>query len=110
MGGGRGRILTDMTVSLASILPESQAAQVRRLGERYGIRNIRVFGSFARNQAGQDSDLDLLVEYVPGQPGFAFVRFCREVEELVGRKVDVATDRSLHPLIRDKVLAQAVPL
>jgi predicted nucleotidyltransferase len=50
------------------------------------------------------------VEYVPGQPGFAFVRFCREVEELVGRKVDVATDRSLHPLIRDKVLAQAVPL
>jgi predicted nucleotidyltransferase len=99
-----------MTVSLASILPDGQAAQVRRLGERYGIRNIRVFGSFARNQAGPDSDLDLLVEYVPGQQGFAFVRFCREVEELVGRKVDVATDRSLHPLIRDKVLAQAVPL
>jgi len=91
-------------------IEEPLAAEIRRLGERYGIRNIRVFGSFARNEAGPDSDLDLLVEYVPGQSGFAFVRFCREVEELVGRKVDVATDRSLHPRIRDKVLAQAVPL
>ncbi len=92
------------------VLSERMATQVRRLGERYGIRNIRVFGSFARNQAGPDSDLDLLVEYVPGQSGFAFVRFCREVEELIGRKVDVATERSLHPLIRDKVLAEAVSL
>jgi uncharacterized protein len=99
-----------MATLLASVLSQSVAAQVRRLGERYGIRNIRVFGSFARNQAGPDSDLDLLVDYVPGQSGFAFVRFCREVEELVGRKVDVATDRSLHPLIRDKVLAEALPL
>jgi hypothetical protein len=95
-----------MAISLAPVLPESLAAQVRRLGERYGIRNIRVFGSFARNQAGPDSDLDLLVEYVPGQSGFAFVRFCREVEELVGRKVDVATDRSLHPLRRCQQLSQ----
>jgi len=99
-----------MAVSLTSVLPQSLAADVRRLGERYGIRNIRVFGSFARGDAEPHSDLDLLVEYVPGQSGFAFVRFCREVEELVGRKVDVATDSSLHPLIREKVLAQAVPL
>jgi predicted nucleotidyltransferase len=99
-----------MATLLASVLSESVAVQVRRLGERYGIRNIRVFGSFARNQAGPDSDLDLLVEYEPGQSGFAFVLLCREVEELVGRKVDVATDRSLHPLIREKVLAEALPL
>ncbi len=98
------------SLALRSVVPESLAAQVRSLGQRYGIRNIRVFGSFARGEAGPQSDLDLLVDYVPGQSGFAFVRFCREVEELVGRKVDVATDRSLHPLIRDKVLAQAVRL
>jgi len=51
-----------------------------------------------------------VVEYVPGQSGFAFVHFCREIEELLGRRVDVATDDSLHPMIRDEILAEAVPL
>ncbi len=63
-----------------------------------------------RGDAGPDSDVDLLVEYVPGHGGFAFITFCEEVERLLGRRVDVVTDRSLHPVIRDRVLAQAVPL
>jgi len=92
------------------VVSERLAAEVRALGERYGVRNVRIFGSFARDEAGPDSDLDLLVDYVPGQSGFAFVHFCREVEELAGRKVDVATEGSLHPLIRHKVISQAVPL
>jgi predicted nucleotidyltransferase len=96
--------------ALREVVPEPLAVQVREVGERYGIRNIRVFGSFARGQARPESDLDLLVEYVPGRSGFAFVEFCEKVEELLGRKVDVVTEKSLHPLIRDKVLRQAVPL
>ena len=96
--------------ALREIVPEPLGVQVREAGERYGIRNIRVFGSFARGQARPESDLDLLVEYVPGRSGFAFVEFCEEIEELLGRKVDVVTEKSLHPLIRDKVLRQAVPL
>jgi len=96
--------------ALREIVPEALAVQVRAVGERYGIRNIRVFGSFARGQARPESDLDLLVEYVPGRSGFAFGEFCDEIEELLGRKVDVVTEKSLHPLIRDKVLRQAVPL
>ncbi|MBZ5638612.1 MAG: nucleotidyltransferase family protein [Acidobacteriia bacterium] len=91
-------------------VPAPLAAELRRLGERYGIRNIRVFGSFARGEASSDSDLDLLVDYVPGQRGFAFVRFCEEAEDLLGRDVDVATVGSLHPMIRDSVLAEAIPL
>lgn len=74
------------------------------------VRNIRVFGSFARGEAGADSDLDLLVEYVPGHGGFAFIDFCQQVEELLHRKVDVVTEKSLHPIIREKVLAQALPV
>jgi len=97
-------------LALRSVIPESLAEKVRALGERHGIRNIRVFGSFARGEAGLESDLDLLVEYVPGHGGFAFVEFCEEVEDLLGRKVDVVTEKSLHPLIRDQVLLQAVPL
>lgn len=98
------------TLTLRSVLPEPLAQQIRRLGERYGIRNIRVFGSFARGDARPESDLDLLVEYVPGQSGFDFVRFCEGVEELIGRKVDVVTDKNLHRLIRDRILSEAVPL
>jgi len=86
------------------------AEQLRALGERFGVRNIRVFGSVARREATDASDLDLLVDYVPGQSGFAFLRFCREVEALVGRRVDVATVDSLHPLIKEQVLHEAVPL
>jgi len=86
------------------------AETVREVGARFGIRNIRVFGSFARGEAGPESDVDLLVEYVPGKGGFAFVDFCEAVEKLLGRKVDVVTDKSLPPLIRDRVLAQAIPL
>ena len=96
--------------ALREVVPDRLAIQVREAGERYGIRNIRVFGSFARGQARPESDLDLLVEYVPGRSGFAFVEFCEKVEELLGRKVDVVTEKSLHPLIRDKVLREAVPL
>jgi predicted nucleotidyltransferase len=83
---------------------------VRALGELYGVCNIRVFGSFARGEARADSDLDLLVEYRPGGGGFAFIEFCERVEELLGRKVDVVTEKSLHPIIREGVLAQARPL
>lgn len=86
------------------------ASRVRELGERYGVRRIRLFGSTARGEAGPDSDIDLLVDYQPGRGGFAFVEFCDEIERLLGRKVDVVTERSLHPVIRDRVLAQAVPL
>jgi predicted nucleotidyltransferase len=91
-----------------SVLPQDVASGLRVLGARFGIRNIRVFGSFARGDSRPDSDVDLLVDYTPGQSGFAFVRFCREAETLLGRPVDVATERSLHPLIRDKILAEAI--
>jgi hypothetical protein len=91
-------------------VPKPVAAKLHKLGERYGIRNIRLFGSFARGDVGRHSDVDLLVDYVPGQSGFAFVRFCQEAEKLLEREVDVTTVNSLHPMIRERVLAEAVPL
>jgi hypothetical protein len=93
-----------------SVIPANVASTVRALGDRFGVRNIRVFGSTARGDARTDSDLDLVVEYVPGHGGFAFVEFCEKVEELLGRKVDVVTEKSLHPIIRDRILAEALPL
>ena len=95
---------------LRNIVSEALAAELRALGEGLGVRNIRVFGSFARGDAGPESDLDLLVEYVPGHGGFAFIEFCQQAETLLGRKVHVVTEKRLHPIIRDKVLVQAIPL
>jgi hypothetical protein len=69
-----------------------------------------VFGSLARGEAGADSDIDLLVAYTPGHGGFVFVEFCDAVEKLFGRRVDVVTERSLPPRIRDRVLAHALPI
>jgi len=97
-------------VAARKVLSEDLAAQVSALGERCGVRNIRILGSFARGDSTPDSDLDLLVEYVPGHGGFAFIEFCERVEDLLARKVDVVTENSLHPIIRDQVLAQALPL
>jgi predicted nucleotidyltransferase len=91
-------------------MPANVASSVRALEERFGVRNIRVFGSAARGDAHAESDLDLVVEYVPGHGGFAFVEFCEKVEELLACKVDVVTENSLHPISRDRILAEALPL
>ena len=93
-----------------TIIPEQLAARVRVLGVRYGVQDIRLFGSVARGEAGPDSDIDLLVDYIPGHGGFAFVEFCDAVEKLFGRRVDVVTERSLPSRIRERVLAQALPI
>jgi predicted nucleotidyltransferase len=98
------------TTALRAVIPEAMAANIREIGARHRIHNIRVFGSLARGDARADSDVDLLVEYVPGGSGFDFVEFCDEVEVALGRKVDVVTEDGLHPLVRDRVLAQAIPL
>lgn len=96
--------------AVQAAIPEELAARLRALGARYGVHDIRVFGSLARGDASPDSDIDLLVNCVPGHGGFAFVEFCEEVERLLGRRVDVVSERSLHPRVRERILLQAVPL
>jgi hypothetical protein len=93
-----------------TIVPEHLSARVRILGDRYGVRDIRVFGSLGHREAGPNSDIDLPVDYVPGHGGFAFVEFCDAVEKLLGRRVDVVTERPLRPRIRERGHAQALPI
>jgi predicted nucleotidyltransferase len=103
-------MMATASATIRATIPDDLAARIRALGARFGVRNIRVFGSVARGEASPDSDIDLLVDYVPGHGGFAFVEFCEQVEALCGRRVDVVTERSLHPRIRDRVLLQALPI
>jgi hypothetical protein len=89
-------------------LIESHRNQIRALAEKRGIRNVRLFGSMARDSATPSSDVDLLVELEEGRSGLALGGFLQDVSELLGRKVDVVTENSLHMRIRDKVLKEAV--
>jgi len=88
-------------------LIEKYRSQILLLAKENGVRNVRVFGSMARNEAGPDSDLDLLVDIEKGKSGLALGGFLFDVSELVHRKVDVVTENSLHPRIREKVLHEA---
>ena len=84
--------------------------QILAAATRRGLRDVRVFGSVARGDAVETSDVDLLVAPGPDTTLFDLSGFALEVEEIVGRHVDVATPRGLKARIRDRVLAEAVAL
>lgn len=88
-------------------LIEKYRSRILSLAKDNGVRNVRVFGSMARNEAGPMSDLDLLVDIEKGKSGLALGGFLADVSELTHRKVDVVTEKSLHPRIREKVLHEA---
>lgn len=77
---------------------------------RRGLGDVRVFGSVARDEAGEASDVDLLVAPGPRTTLFDLSGFALDVEKIVGRHVDVATPRGLKIRIKDQVLAEAVAL
>lgn len=88
-------------------LIEKYRNQILSLAKENGVRNVRVFGSMARNEAAPDSDLDLLVDLEKGKSGLALGGFLVDISELIHRKVDVVTEKSLHPRIKNKVLHEA---
>lgn len=71
---------------------------------------VSVFGSIARGEDGPDSDIDLLVEFAPGTRPLELLALEADLEQALGVKVDIGTPESLKPAIRDRVLAEAVPL
>ena len=80
------------------------------IAARHGASNVGLFGSAARGDDSEDSDVDLLVD-VNGTPGPWFPGgLAAELEDLLGRPVQIIVRRSLSPLIRDSVLKDAVPL
>jgi predicted nucleotidyltransferase len=83
---------------------------ITQLGERFGVRNIRVFGSVARGEATSGSDLDLLVDVDRGHGYFDMAGFALGVEDELGVMTQVATAGGLKLRIRDRVLREAVAL
>ena len=77
---------------------------------RHGARNVRVFGSVARGDAGPQSDIDFLVDLDSGRSVLDHAALLVELEQLLGCQVDVATERGLRARIRERVLREAIPL
>lgn len=95
---------------MAPRLPIPSAA-LAQLCTRWRIRRLALFGSAVRDDFGPESDVDVLVEFVPGgTPGFLAMEDLRaELSVLLaGREVDLVTPSALHPLLRERILSQAV--
>jgi uncharacterized protein len=91
-------------------LLEEKRADILRIAAKHGARNVRVFGSVARGEADAESDLDLLVDMESGRSLFDHAALWLELEELLGQKVDVVSERGIKPRIRERVLREATPL
>jgi predicted nucleotidyltransferase len=82
----------------------------RTVLNNYGVRSIRLFGSFARGEGSPGSDVDLLVEFEPAAHVglFEFIRLKNELSELLGCTVDLATPGALHKAMKDDILKEAI--
>jgi uncharacterized protein len=83
---------------------------ILRAAQKYGARNVRVFGSVARGEAGPESDIDFLVDFETGRTLMDPGGLLCSLQELLGAHVDVVTERMLKPAVRAKVLRDAIPL
>jgi uncharacterized protein len=93
-----------MTVDGVQVDEERLAA----IADRYGIAELRIFGSRARGTARSDSDINILYTLQPGRRlGWEIEQLAEELGELFGRHVDLVSMRALHPLLRGSVLAEA---
>ena len=84
--------------------------EILRMAARHGAHNVRLFGSTARGDADDQSDVDFLVDMEPGRSLFDLGGLLMDLQELLGSPVDVVTERGLRERIRRRILQEAIPL
>ncbi len=83
---------------------------ILQIASRHGIGNVRIFGSFADGNAQPTSDVDLLVSPEPGRDLLDLIALKQELEERIGRRVDIVTEKGLSPHLKEIILGQAKSL
>ena len=96
-------------MSLEQLLSQKRE-DIMRAAQKHGARNVRVFGSVARGDDGPDSDVDFLVDMEPGRSLLDMGGLLMDLREMLGRNVDVVTERGLKTRIRYRVLEEAIRL
>jgi uncharacterized protein len=96
-------------VALDQLLREKRD-DINRIAARHGAYNLRVFGSVARGEAGPESDIDILIDVGPTTSSWFPAGLILDLEDLLGRRVEVITEKALNPELRDHVLREAIPL
>lgn len=89
---------------------QAKREQILQTAAKYGAYNIRIFGSVARQEADANSDVDFLVKMQSGRSLFDLGGLLMELQEILGCKVDVVTEKGLRQRIRERVLNEATPL
>ena len=95
---------------ITSELVRAKREEILKIAAKHGAGNVRVFGSVARGDAGPDSDIDLLVDMEPGRSLLDLGGLWSDLNELLGRKVDIVTETSIYWLLRRRILKEARPL
>lgn len=97
---------------MVSIDPQLETLRPRilSLAAAHGARNVRLFGSMARGDANGQSDVDFLVDMEPGRSLLDLGGLIMDLRDLLDRDVDVLTEQSLRPAMRDRILREARPL
>lgn len=103
------RIERLLAMEIEQLLKEKRE-EILKIALRHGAKNIRLFGSVARDEAGESSDIDILVEVGENPSPWFPGGLIADLEELLGRQVHVVTVGALHSYIRDRVLQESVPL
>ena len=104
------RAASDLSSVHPAKLIEAAAPVLRRLAEDAGYGRLAVFGSVARREAGEDSDIDLLVEAPEGTSSFGFIKFKQRIEQVLGRQIDLVDYGGLMPRLDDDLRREAVLL
>jgi predicted nucleotidyltransferase len=91
-------------------LLKAKRDEILRVAARHGASNVRIFGSVARGEADDKSDVDFLVELDKDSSLMDHAALLVELETLLGRKVDVAPEDCIRPKMRDRILREAIPL
>lgn len=89
---------------------EKQRRAIMEIARRYGASDIRIFGSIARGDATEFSDMDLIVRFDPGRSLFDHGGLIMDLRDLLGVKVDVISEGGMRPRFRQHVMKEAVPL
>ena len=91
-------------------LLRERRTDILQLATQHGARRVRIFGSIIRGTATERSDIDLLVAFEPDRSLLDLIGFKQDLQELLGRPVDVVSEGGLSPYLKDRILHEAQPL